>query len=140
MGHWSESAHHVCGFTSLPTSSLHQCLQSNWTLVCSPLSALTEALPCPGSRHTAAQQVPAPLQGPGHSALICFPNLSLSGISAVTQKAAIHMDHLPVSFSSALFLCVLYLSISLPLLSVSGYLSRCNPRSDGWPTEPTLSA
>lgn len=68
----------------------------------------SEALLFPGFR-----QRKAPLQDPDHSALICFPNLSLSGISAVTQKAAIHMDHLPVSFSSALFLCVLSLSLHL---------------------------
>ncbi len=38
----------------------------------------------------------------------------------------------PLLYSSVYFL---YLSISLPLLSVSGYPSCCNPRCDGWPTE-----
>lgn len=49
---------YVCGFTSLPTNSLHQCFQSP------PLLALTEVLLFPGSRHSAAQQGPALLQGP----------------------------------------------------------------------------
>lgn len=126
------------GYTSLPTSSLHQCFPSNFTLVCSPLSALTEVLLFPSSRHSAAQQAPAPLQGPDHSALICFPNLSLSGISAVTQKQLstwiICLFLSPLLFSSVYFL---YLSISLPLLDLFlAVILRC----DGWPTEPTLSA
>lgn len=125
---------YVFGFTSLPTSSLHQCFQSNFTLVCLPLSALTEVLLFSGSRHSAAQQGPAPLQGPGHSALICFPNLSLSGISAVTQKQLSTWIICPFLCSSVYFL---YLSISLPLLDLFlAVILRC----DGWPTEPTLSA
>lgn len=129
---------YVFGYTSLPTSSLHQCFPSNFTLVCSPLSALTEVLLFPSSRHSAAQQAPAPLQGPDHSALICFPNLSLSGISAVTQKQLstwiICLFLSPLLFSSVYFL---YLSISLPLLDLFlAVILRC----DGWPTEPTLSA
>lgn len=120
---------YICGFTSMPASSQsHGFLRGNCTLEHVFASISLEAhshRSVPESRipHTAAQQGPAPLQGPDHSALICFPNLSLTRISAVTQKAASHMDHLSV-FISTLFLGVLSLSLHL-YVSVS--LSRCNP-------------
>lgn len=105
-----------CGFASLPNA--HWCVSHYQP--CLKCTSFTT----PDTQLCSRALASAPLQRPNHSALICFPNLSLSGISAVTQKAAIHMDHLPVSFSSVYFL---YLSISLPLLCVSGSLSGCNP-------------
>lgn len=98
---------------------------AHWYM-CLPLSAL-ELI------HTAVSLVPgsltqlcsrARLRSRAPSALICFPNLSLTGISAVTQKAASRMDHLSVFISTTLFLCVLSLSLHL---SASVSLSLCNP-------------